>query len=35
LEKTVQYCRAVETAEQNRSELERSTEAEKGWQVSE
>jgi len=33
LEKTLQYCGAVEAAEQNRKELEQSIEADKVWQM--
>lgn len=35
LEKTLQYCRAVEAAEQNRKELEQSIEANKVWNIKE
>jgi len=35
LEKTLQYCRAVEAAEQNRKELEKSIEANRVWNMKE
>jgi len=35
LEKTLQYCRAVEAAEQNRKELEQSIEANRVWNIQE